>query len=307
MNKEKIMTFKNELDYEKMMSEIYEMTKKHSCIKLSYIGNTILSRPIPLLTIGNKNAKGAVLYVATHHATENLCTNVLLEFANEYATAVEQNRRVCQINSTLLYDTRTIYIVPMLNPDGVEYRLHGIDSQNPLFERIEKITSGDFSTWNANARGVDLNHNYDAYFNEYKEIEKAKEITQGATKYSGESPESEPETKALCTFIRYHADKLKGVISLHSQGEEFYYTSRGMCPKKSEFVARFVARMTGYIPACPSDSAEYGGLTDWLIKEMDIPAFTIECGKGKNPLPVSQISSIYVHMHDLLFSFPILL
>lgn len=301
------MIFEKELDYTEMMSALYEITRKHSCVRLSYLGNSILSRPIPLITIGDKGAKGAVLYVATHHATESLCTSVMLEFINEYACAIEENKRVSQLNSRLLYETRKFYIIPMLNPDGVEYRRHGIDTQSPLYERIMKITNGDFSAWNANARGVDLNHNYDAYFYEYKTIEKIKEITQGPSKYSGEAPESEPEVKALCSFIRYRSDEIKGVISLHSQGEEFYYTSRGMCPKKSEFVARFVARMTGYIPAIPNDTAEYGGLTDWLIKEMDIPAFTLECGRGKNPLPVSQIPSIYLHLHDILFSFPILL
>ena len=31
--------------------------------------------------------------------------------------------------------------------------------------------SDDFSHWQANARGVDLNHNYDSGFYEYKKIE----------------------------------------------------------------------------------------------------------------------------------------
>lgn len=301
------MNLERELDYDALMDTLLTLTREHSILRLSYIGNTILSRPIPMITIGEPTAQKSVLYVSTHHATENLCSSVLLKFIYEYAIAHKRGERVCGINSRVLYKMRKMYIIPMLNPDGVEYRLHGIEELNPLYDRVMKYSNGgDFSKWNANARGVDLNHNYNAYFYEYKSLEKEREITQGPTKYSGESPESEPEVSALTSFIRYNADELVGVISLHSQGEEIYYKSRTLCPEKSDYVARMVSKMTSYKLSTPDDTASYGGLTDWLIKELNIPAFTIECGKGENPLPVSQIARIYLDLRETLFTFPIL-
>ena len=301
------MQYLKEMDYLELMKELLELTRKNEILRLSYIGNSILSRPIPLITIGEGTGDRGVLYVATHHATENICTSVLLNFISEYAKAYEKNEKLCGINARVLYNMRKIYIVPMLNPDGVEYRLHGIEETNPLYERMMKASGGDFSRWNANARGVDLNHNYDAGFLEYKQIENELQITQGATKFSGEAPESEPETSALATFIRYNIDNIGAILSLHSQGEEFYYKYNGVCPQKSEFLSKMIARMTSYKSADTHGTASYGGLSDWFIKEFGRPSFTIECGNGENPLPVSQIPRIYLDLRELLFTLPILL
>ena len=195
----------------------------------------------------------------------------------------------------------------MLNPDGVEYRLNGIGLNNPLRERLIKYNGGseDFSMWNLNAKGVDLNHNYNAGFSEYKHIEKELDITQGKMKYSGEFFESENETRALCDFIRFHIEELKGVISFHSQGEEIYYSYNQNVPEKSKHLVKIMERMTGYKGSFPQGTASYGGLTDWLINELNLPSFTLECGRGKNPLPKENILPIYSRLRELMFSFPI--
>ena len=39
--------------------------------------------------------------------------------------------------------------------------------------------SEDFTRWQANVRGVDLNHNYDAGFDAYKQLEPSLGITGG--------------------------------------------------------------------------------------------------------------------------------
>ncbi|MBO5374171.1 MAG: hypothetical protein J6A54_01820, partial [Clostridia bacterium] len=293
-------------DYNALMSELFALSKENEIIKLSYIGNTIMSRPIPMITIGEHTAKKSVMYVGTHHALENICTSVLLRFIREYAISYQKRDRVCGINMETLYKMRKIYIIPMLNPDGVEYRLNGIDEQSPIYNRIMKITDGSFEKWSSNARGVDLNHNYDAGFYEYKKLECELGIEEGATKYSGESPESEPEVSALTNLIRYNQDELEGILTLHTQGEEIYYKSQGTCPKKSDFLARMISKMTGYKLAEADGTASYGGLTDWFIKEFDKPSFTLECGKGENPLPISSASSIYLRLRELFFTFPIL-
>lgn len=301
------MDIQKEISYAEMIEVLTKMASENECIGLSYIGNTILSRPIPIISLGDMGAKKSVLYVSTHHALENACTSVLLKFIEEYCKAFKNREKICKISVDVLNKMRKIYVIPMLNPDGVEYRLNGIEALNPLHDRVVKMSDGgDFSKWSANARGVDLNHNYNAGFYEYKELEKLEKITQGATKYSGESPESEPEVSALTSFIRYHSEEIQGIISLHTQGEEIYYKSNGRCPRKSENIARILSKMTAYALADTEGTASYGGLTDWYIKEFDKPSFTFECGMGKNPLPTSQISRIYARVREALFTFPIL-
>ena len=301
------MQFSRELTYKDMMERIYELQKSHDEITVSYIGESVFSRAIPIITLGDRMARKSVLYVSTHHASENICTTVLLNFIEEYINALKRQAQVFQINLRYLFKMRKIYIVPMLNPDGVEYRLNGIDEANPIKDRILSYNGGsDFSCWNANGRGVDLNHNYDAYFNEYKEVEKAKGITNGKTKYSGEYAESEPEVNALANFIRYNEQEIEGILTLHTQGEEIYYKSRDIVPPRGEHLAKLISRMTGYKIATVNGESQMGGLTDWYIKEYNKPSFTLECGKGKNPLPLSQTMEIYTKLKELMFTFPIL-
>ena len=297
-----------ELDYKSLIEKLNELSSKYECVDFSYIGTTLLNRSIPLITLGEKTAEKGVLYVATHHASENICSSVLLRFINDYAYAYERYGQVSQINMRYLYKMRKIFIVPMLNPDGVEYRLNGLAPENPIKDRVIAYNGGneDFTHWNSNARGVDLNHNYDAFFEEYKEIEKEREIYAGKTKYSGEYAESEPEISSLCNFIRFNLDTIDGVLSLHTQGEEIYYSSRGEIPRKSIHIAKIISRLTGYELAQATDTASYGGLTDWLIIKHQKPSFTLECGRGENPLPMRNLTDIYTRIKELLFTFPIL-
>ncbi len=297
-----------EYDHAELIKKLNELSERYEHVRVTYIGASLMSRPIPAVTIGGDEAKKGVLYVATHHATENICTSLMVDFIEEYARLMELGRYICGVNTRVLYRMRSITVIPMLNPDGVEYRLHGISSDNPLYERVLKYNGGDdLSLWNANARGVDLNHNYNAYFDEYKLLEKDNNISPGRSRYSGESPESEPETSALANYIRYNIDKISGILTFHTQGEEIFYKSRGIEAPRSNFTAKRISRMMGYALSEADGMASYGGLTDWFIKEFNKPSFTVECGRGENPISMSQRNSIYIKLRETLYTFPILL
>jgi g-D-glutamyl-meso-diaminopimelate peptidase len=196
----------------------------------------------------------------------------------------------------------------MLNPDGVDYQIHGISKENPLFERafVMNGKSLDFSHWQANARGVDLNHNYNAGFREYKQLEAEEQIPCGApTRYSGQEPESEPEVKAICQFIRFQKD-LRLVMTFHTQGEEIYYQSDGKFVEKSMPAIFKLSDLMGYRLTQAEGLAAYGGLTDWCLQKQNVPALTIECGKGVNPLPQSDATSIYHRLREGFFTAPTL-
>lgn len=297
-----------EYDYSELTKRLNKLSEEYRHIKLSYIGASLMSRPIPAITIGDEGARKGTLYVATHHASENICTSLMMDFIEEYARLIELGRYICGVNTRVLYQMRSITVIPMLNPDGVEYRLHGVSEDNPLYERVMKYNVDEnFSNWNANARGVDLNHNYNAFFDEYKSIEADSGITPGKSRYSGEAPESEPETSALAGYIRHNIGRISGILTFHTQGEEIFYRSGGHEAPRSEFIAKRLSRMTGYTLSEAEGMASYGGLTDWFIKEFNKPSFTIECGRGENPLPMSLKNSIYIRLREALYTFPILL
>lgn len=297
----------NFFDHAALMESLKVLEDTYPFLSVRYLTHSILDRPIPLLEMGTGKRK--CLYVGAHHGMEWITSALLVRFAKDFCDMTQKERRIGKIHPVNLLQLHTLYIIPMLNPDGVEYQIHGVGSENPLHERLLCMNgqSEDFSRWQANARGVDLNHNYDAGFGEYKKIEAENGISEGApTRYSGASPESEPETRALCDLIRFHNDLL-GIMTLHTQGEEIYFQSGGKTPKKSLPIAKKLASLSGYKLSVAEGLASFGGLTDWCVQKMNIPAFTLECGKGENPLPYSSLACIYADLRQALFTFPTLL
>ncbi len=294
-------------DHAELMRHLFAMQELYPILEVSYLGTSVLDRGIPLVRLGKGRRK--LLYVGAHHGMEWITATVLTRFLWEVCYAAQNDACVGHLHYRSVFDTHTIYVVPMLNPDGVDYQIHGVNEENPLYERLIAMNGGhhDFSHWQANGRGVDLNHNYDAGFEEYRTRAQEEGIPEGApTRYAGPSPESEPEVHALCNLIRYHEDLL-GVMTLHTQGREIYYQSGEDTPARAERIAQRLARLTSYKLSRATGLSAYGGLTDWCIRERGLPSFTIECGYGVNPLPYTQHLPIYTELREALFTFPILL
>ena len=270
------------------------LEERHGALNLISLGKSILSRPIEAYKIGD--GKKLVCLIGAHHAMESITANLLFLLV-DYLFGNARCGNVNTVDCKFLLSKYSYIIVPCLNPDGIELRLHGA-SRTPLRERQLKMSGGDFSAWQANARGVDLNHNYDYKFPEYKVIERERGISAGATLYSGEFPESEPESRAVANLVRTVAPV--AVVALHSQGEEIYAYPK---TARIERVARRLEQLTGYALTEASDTAAYGGLCDY-IGAMGIPSFTYEVGKGTNPLPESSVYSIFERVAESLVLLP---
>ena len=158
---------KNEkMTYENMCSELEELSVEYPFLHISTIGKSLVGRSIPLIRLGK--GKKSVLYVGTHHGMEWITTSLLIRYLKSACYEIKNKGTVLGQDMEELFLHRTVYVVPMLNPDGVELQINGCDMMNPLTQRLYGMSGGDFSKWQANGRGVDLNHNYDAGFNEYK-------------------------------------------------------------------------------------------------------------------------------------------
>lgn len=298
-----ILDYKAALDYSTMMQYINVFAERYPFMAISSLGESIMGRSIPIITLGR--GERSVIYVGAHHAMEWITSVILLRFINEYCELKKKHSMIFGRSVDYLFATRTIYVIPMLNPDGIEYQINGVGEENPLYDRLLRMNGGslDFSFWQANARGVDLNHNYDFGFEEYKRLEERSEIYDGApTRFSGCMPESEPETASLCNFIRFREEEIMGILTLHTQGEEIYYREG----KKRSFnaTAKLLSRISGYKLSKAEGMAAYGGLSDWFSYAFGRPSFTIECGKGENPLPLSDYFKIYTRIREMLFCAP---
>ena len=308
MNTQKnILELKTPLDHAHMMRYIDVLSERYTFLSITGLGESILGKSIPVITLGE--GKKSLVYVGAHHGMEWLTSVILLRFINEFCELYSRGSKVYNCSLNYMFSTRSIHIIPMLNPDGVDYQINGVSEDNILRDRLISMNNGslDFSCWQANARGVDLNRNYNSRYAEYKQLENEMGIMGGASvRFSGEMPESEPEVGALCNFLRFNRN-IQAVLTLHSQGEEIYYTSGDKTAPRSRAIGERLAKMSGYSLCLPEESASYCGLTDWCIEELNIPSFTIECGKGQNPLPLSDFFLIYSKLRELLFCTPTLI
>ena len=293
-----LLDYSEALSYENMREYIEIFSSRYPILSVGVLGRSILGREIPFLQLGSGARR--VLYVGAHHGSEWMTSILLLRFVNDLCSCHSAKKTSEGLDLSYLLETRTFYILPMLNPDGVTLSLGG-GKDSLLYEReLRQNGDGDFTHWQANARGVDLNHNYNAGFTAYKKWERENGVTAGRTRYSGEYPESEPESAALVAMIRAVSPAL--ILTLHTQGEEIYYGRKE--GSASHKLALFLSRASGYRVCQAEGPAAYGGLTDWASDELSIPTCTLECGLGENPLPLCDYSEIYGKLRRALFCAP---
>jgi len=273
------------------------LKEEYSALKVFPIGASVLGRDIQALCIGNPMS--ATLFVGATHGLEWITSLLLLRFCEEVLEGLKTGASVSEIDVRKALRSRSLVVIPCLNPDGVEIALTGREGAGRLADFVEQACGGDYNLWQANANGVDLNHNFDAGWCILKEMEVKSGITApGPTQYGGPHPHSEPETIAATTFCMTYQPRT--LYSMHAQGEEIYYRYGDKTPARSQLMAQILASSSGYTLSAPSGLASHGGLKDWFIEKFRRPGFTIEVGRGKNPLGLDQFDRIYRKIQEML-------
>lgn len=292
--------------YEIMERNLFGLKARYPFLEIGTIGKSILGKNLYYLRLGRGTRE--VSYNGAHHSLEWITTPLLMKFSENFLKAYSTRSLMRGYNVRDIWNQSSIYIVPMVNPDGVDLVLNGLDPSNPYYNDLLQWnrTGKSFSqVWNANIRGVDLNRNYPASWEEAKAQEASLGIYgPGPTRYGGPSPLSEPESSAMVNFTRQHNFRM--VLAYHSQGRVIYWNYLSLAPQVSLTIANIFSRVSGYAVADVPIEAAYAGYKDWFIKEYRRPGFTIEVGIGQNPLPISQFNTIYNDNEEILLLSPLL-
>ncbi|RSL32071.1 LysM peptidoglycan-binding domain-containing protein [Salibacterium salarium] len=267
--------------------------KMHSMIHSEKIGASVAGKPIWLFRTGSGKKK--IFFSAAWHGNEWLNTWLLMKFLKEWQKNRIQKKRWFGIDLEELCREITLYIVPLVNPDGAALVQEGIHGVQHSQEEILKINEGfkDFRHWSANASGVDLNHQWPA---EWKEEAASSPEHPFPRHFGGYTPLSEPESKAIYELSM--KEKFSHVIALHSQGEEIYWGYAHQEPAESKELANRLAKVSSYRAVQTADSK--AGYKDWFIKEFKRPGFTVETGVGQNPLPMEASMRMWITCLPLL-------
>ncbi len=240
--------------------------------KVYTLGTSLEGRNIYALKISDyvslDEDEPEVLFLGCHHAREWISVEVpylLAKYLLENSAADPAVRR--------LVNESEIWIVPLVNPDGLEYTIHY------------------YRYWRKNRRlnsdgtyGIDINRNYGYAWG----IDNSgSSPLPGSEIYRGPAPFSEPETRAIRDLFLQKS--FRAMISYHSYSQVILYPwGYTTAPTDKDRVLDEIAagmaalmqpangRFYEYGQAAASLYLTNGDTTDWTFGIAGIPSYTIE-------------------------------
>ncbi len=267
-------------NYTEMSNEIAAVASRYPSITSRFsIGKSYENRDLWTMKIsdnvGVDESEPEVLFVGLHHAREHLTVEMALYIMNELTSKYGVDSRI-----TNIINTREIYIVFNLNPDGGEY-----DILNDVYHSWRKNRQPNSGS---SYVGTDLNRNYGYKWG-------CCGGSSGSTSsdtYRGSAAFSAPETARLRDFVNSRViggkQQIKTSISFHTYSElilwPYGYTYTDVpadmtADDQSVFVTmgRAMAQTNSYTPQQSSDLyITDGDLTDWAYGVHKIFAYTFE-------------------------------
>lgn len=269
--------------YENMLQDSAKLFEAHpDLIEIENIGKSVEDRNLLLIKLGKGSKK--IFLNGSHHAREYITTTLIMKMIDEYAKAYSNNENFEGYDVTSLLNEFTIYFVPMVNPDGVNLVLNGINSvKNPSKVKGMYMAHNSYRAWKSNINGVDLNRNYPVVW---------EKINNGfskpsSEKFKGYSKGSEPEIQAIMNLCRNNDFQL--AMAYHSKGEIIYWAdieTNSLIPQSGEIADR-LSNLTGYKkqPVSKNPAIYGGGFENWFRAEFKRPAFCIELTPYNGDLP----------------------
>ncbi|MDO4616971.1 MAG: M14 family zinc carboxypeptidase [Lachnospiraceae bacterium] len=262
------------------------------------IGVTADGRELVHYVVGNPAASKQIFINGAIHAREYLTFQLVMKQMCVYLQHVDQGDVWGSLTYRDMWDQVAIHVVPLVNPDGVQISQFGLDGiQNEsIRDGIYQLAANDgtdvtayyLDHWKANAVGVDLNRNFDAYWEYY-----AGTGYPSSDHYKGDYPGSEPEAAALIRLTE--SNQFLYTISYHTQGQVIYWNFENIDPVydlSAQWVSR-IAAQTGYSPINDFSTVDPAGYSDWAIYRHQIPSVVIEVASGDSPYLASQFQQIW--------------
>ncbi|HLL64769.1 MAG TPA: M14 family metallopeptidase [Micromonosporaceae bacterium] len=271
-------------DFAEMNAEINRLAAAYPTIfQRRVLGRSYEGREIPLIKISDNVAtdedEPEVLYNAHQHAREHLTVEMALYLMNELTSDYATDARVREI-----VNTREIWIVPDVNPDGGEY----------------DVATGSYRSWRKNrqpnagttAIGTDLNRNWPYQWG----CCGGSSGTPSSETYRGPRPFSAPESQLLSQFVLSRrvggVQQIKTNIDFHTYSQLVLWpygytrsdTGPGLGADQAAVFATLgqaMARTNGYTPEQSSDLYVADGTSiDWMWNSQGIWAYTFELYPG---------------------------
>lgn len=271
------------------------ITARYPFVGVESIGNSVMGNRIVSFEIGT--GENQAFYNATHHANEWITTPLVMKFMENYLKAYINRSTILGRSAEELYRTTKLFVVPLVNPDGIDLVNGALDRDSSYYKEAIRIARAYPTVrfpngWKANIAGTDLNLNYPAGWEAAREAKFQQGYVSPAPRdYVGTEPLSAPESRAVYEFTKQHDFKL--ILAYHTQGQVIYWKYQDIEPPEGYEIGMALAQVSGYrLDEVPVESGN-AGYKDWFIFNYNRPGYTVEAGLGVNPLPLSQFGTIY--------------
>ena len=147
------------VDYLYLKDSLHTFRQNYNFLKIFSIGKSILNNEIYCIKFGI--GKKEVLYTAGIHATEWITSLLLIKFAQNLCNAFVSNSQIYGYDAKYLYENCSLYIVPMINPDGINLVNNFYSTTSEVYISANNIAKNypDIpfpSGWKANINGESL-------------------------------------------------------------------------------------------------------------------------------------------------------
>ena len=250
-------------------------------VTISSAGKSTLGQDLTLVKLGHGSKKA--LITGGIHSREHLTVTFTMLCLEEYAAAYcSKTGAYGSYNMKQLLNTYTLYIVPMMNPDGMDVVTK---FTNPLYNY-----SGSRMEYKSNANGVNLNRNFPFYWGS---------ITDGGIntrytdvqKYKGPSAGSEVETQAIMNLCSQN--RFEWLLSMHLRGNCLYWrdSASGVVPGDWELTQKLVNKCGYWAVETSTAANDYGGgLENWFRGAQGRPGLCVELVPSNIPSPTDNSS-----------------
>lgn len=300
-------------------------------ITYNWLGESLDARDIFEIILGNPNAEHHVMVQATIHGREYMNTQLIMRMIEYYAAYYDDGSyngvsyrdlfnktafhivpmsnpdgvSICQFGEEGLdnsYYRELLWYCYERDKYFLEYKQDSLGDMNwtdyykdENYERDDSLDYISFDEylrlWKANAKGVDLNKNFDA---EWDGIIAKDDYAY--SDYKGPYSLSEPESQILAELAQKY-DYLC-YMSYHSKGELIYYDVEGNTSYNSAASNGFATLLESKIKYKPVQTTKgynvsLGGFGDWVQLKLNKPSVTIESGKHPCPLSVTEFPAMW--------------
>lgn len=273
--------------YYDMVEDITKLENTYTdFLNVDILGRSFDDRNLYLITLGNPEAPKSVLFTASIHGAEYISSQLVMAQAEYYLSNMTEKYNGKTIREIL--NNVCIYIMPMVNPDGVSISQYGFSVINNDELRADLLKLEYTDKWCANARGIDINRNFPTVGFSVPNSKTEKNAGPSFKYYGGESANSEIETQTIIEFVNSHPT-LTAYVSYHTKGEVIYWNKgqTGTLYTNTKKLARLIARLTKYQNVTYLQNRS-GIDYEWAILEAGIAGCTVEIGDIESYFPVRQ-------------------